>query len=86
MKKSKAIENQWAWLLDGRWGDGDTKEVWLKATDTRAFSKKAEHIWRGVGKGDEFRMKHITVDLVDKISLILMSYEIFKTFLEVMPF
>lgn len=59
--------------------------MFIKATDTRAFSKKAEHFWRGVGKGDELRMKYITLDIVDKISLILISYEIFKTFLEVIP-
>lgn len=38
-----------------------------------------------VGNRDELRMEHITLDIVDKIVLILISYEIFITFLEVMP-
>lgn len=36
------------------------------AIDAGAFPKNTVHIWRGVGKGDEFRMEHITLDTVDK--------------------
>lgn len=46
--------------MDGRWENGDKKEVCVKAIDARVFPKKAEHIWREVGKGDEVRMEHIT--------------------------
>ena len=46
----------------------------------------AVHIWRGVGKGDEFRMECITLDTLDKkTALIQIPNEIFITFLEVMP-
>lgn len=36
--------------------------------DARAFPKKAEHICRGVEKGDDFTVEHITSVIVDKIN------------------